>query len=197
MTHLFLIRHGETDWNVEGRWQGQADVPLNARGRAQAARMAETLRGLDLQAIYASDLVRARETAEALAAVHGLEVRLDARLREIHQGEWQGLLVGEIEARYAARFHERRRDPLNVAPPGGETVAGVQARVVAFLQEVVARHPGQTLAIVAHGFVLAVALVVYRQRPIDEVWQLIPENGVPVELDIPDARPAGCSGGGD
>ncbi len=177
MTRLYLIRHGETDWNVEGRWQGQADVPLNARGREQAQRVARALRDVPFAAIYSSDLSRARETAEALARVVGLPVREDPRLREIHQGEWQGMLVGEIQARYAGQFARRRSDPLRVAPPGGETVAQVRDRVVRAVDEIIAKHPCETVAVVSHGFAIAVILAHFRHHPIDEVWEMIPENG--------------------
>lgn len=103
MTRLILVRHGETDWNVEGRYQGHSDVPLNARGRAQAARLAEALRGSDIRAIYSSDLARARETAEALAHATRLAVQHDPRLREIDQGDWEGMLFLEIHLSDFAR----------------------------------------------------------------------------------------------
>lgn len=130
MTQLILIRHGETDWNVEGRWQGQADVPLNERGRAQAVQLAQELKDDGIDAIYSSDLIRALETAEKLSEATKLSVQIDRRLREIHQGEWQGMLVSEIQTRYADRFARRRDDPLHIAPPGGETVAQVKTRVI-------------------------------------------------------------------
>src|SRR4030067_2492051 len=104
VSRLILIRHGETDWNVDGRWQGQADVPLNARGIAQAEETAQSLSNVKFAAIYSSDLARARQTAEALSRIVGLPVQTDARLREIHQGAWQGLRVPEIEAQYAEAF---------------------------------------------------------------------------------------------
>jgi broad specificity phosphatase PhoE len=184
MTRLLLIRHGETDWNVEGRWQGQIDVPLNARGRQHASQIADELVGEDIQAIYASDLSRALETAQPLASRLGLPVRTDARLREINQGEWQGLLVTEIQARYAELFRLRKDNPRTVAPPGGETVSQVQERVEQALNDILQRHPGETMAIVAHGFVIAVLRVRLENKPIDEVWDLIPESGEWITYDI-------------
>ncbi len=184
MTRLYLIRHGETDWNIEGRWQGQADVPLNGRGRAQAARTAQALADVGLTRIYSSDLARASETAEALARVTGLPIQFEPRLREIHQGEWQGLLVTEIEARYSEAFHLRKQDPLKVAPPGGETVQQVRERVVSAIEAILQRHPHERVAVVSHGFALAVALVHYQGHPIDEVWDLIPSNGAWQEVEI-------------
>ena len=185
MTHLYLVRHGQTDWNVEGRWQGQADVPLNERGRQQAAQVARALSKLGLVAIYSSDLLRARETANTLAALTGLEVQLDPRLREIHQGEWQGMLVSEIQERYGEAFQRRKDDPLNVAPPGGETVLQVKERVVDAIEDIVQQHPQERVAVVSHGFALAVIQVHYQNRPVTDAWKMIPENDEWRELLIP------------
>lgn len=176
MTHLYLIRHGQTDWNVEGRWQGQSDVPLNKTGLAQAADMARSLQNDGLDAIYSSDLSRAADTAAALAQRTGLSVQYDPRLREIHQGEWQGLLVGDIRTRYGDAFQKRMLDPLNVAPPGGETVRQVKERVVAAVEEILSRHPDERVAIVSHGFSLAVIQVHYQKLPMEKVWEMIPAN---------------------
>jgi 2,3-bisphosphoglycerate-dependent phosphoglycerate mutase len=183
MTELILIRHGETDWNREGRWQGQADVPLNSAGLAQAARMAsEVPLQYRLDAIYSSDLSRARLTAEALAAAAGLPVIIDPRWREIHQGEWQGMKVSQINERYGQEFQHRQSDPWAVAPPGGETAAQVRERVVAALSDVTARYPGGCVAVVSHGFVLAVARVLCCQLPLETVWELVPANCEPVKI---------------
>jgi alpha-ribazole phosphatase len=187
MTRLFLIRHGETDWNTEGRWQGQADVPLNPKGICQATQIAQRLRSSGLNAIYSSDLVRARQTAQILADTVGRAVFVDARLREIHQGEWQGMLVSEIQERYAEEFQQRRDDPLSVAPPGGETTLQVQERVLSAVEEIRAKHPGETVAIVSHGFAIAVILAYCRDIPVTEVWGLVPQNGEVLELgELPD-----------
>ncbi len=176
MTRIYLVRHGQTDWNVERRWQGHADIPLNAVGLAQAEQVAHRLAGERLQAIYSSDLQRARQTAEALSRRTGLPVHLDARLREIHQGEWQGLLVTEIEARYGEAFQRRRMDPYNVTPPGGETVEQVRQRVVQAFEDILARHPTERVVVVSHGFALAVAQVHYQGLPIQQAWEMIPDN---------------------
>lgn len=184
MTRLILIRHGETDWNVEGRYQGQSDVPLNAHGREQAARLAEALREADIRAVYSSDLARARETAEALARATGLTVHPDRRLREIDQGEWEGMLFADIQARYAREFERRRADPLSVAPPGGETVGQVRQRVLAAVEDILRRHPAETVAVISHGLALAIVRAEYQGHPIEKVWDLIPENSTPVEIQV-------------
>ena len=100
MTTILLARHGETEWNREGRWQGWADPPLNDAGRAQARTLAEELRTIPFDAVYASDLRRARETAVIVAAPHAVPVLTDAGLREIDVGSWSGLTRREIEERF-------------------------------------------------------------------------------------------------
>jgi broad specificity phosphatase PhoE len=177
MTRLILIRHGQTDWNAESRWQGQADVPLNSRGLEQAQRLAAELAGAGIQAVYTSDMQRALQTVQPLARLTGLPVRIDPRLREVHVGDWQGLLVTEIVARYGELFHRRQADPSAVTPPGGETLAQVQQRTYTVLDEILERHPHETVAIVGHGFVIALLRLRLEGRPVDEVWQLVPKSG--------------------
>jgi len=186
MTHLILIRHGETDWNIQGRWQGQEDVPLNRRGRQQVQQAAKTMANKNINAIYASDLTRAVDTAKPLARITRLRIRLDSRLREIHQGEWQGLLISEIQSRYADLFQKRINNPMEVAPPGGETVHQVWERVRQALNEIVKKHPSETVAIVSHGFVLALARVHFEHRPLEDVWGMVPG---PCESYIYDVHP--------
>lgn len=177
MTRLILIRHGQTDWNAEGRWEGQTDVPLNSRGLEQAQRIASELAETGIQAIYASDLQRVQQTVEPLARLTGLPVQVDPRLREIHQGDWQGLLVTEIVDRYGELFHRRNADPSAVAPPGGETLEQVQQRAYTVLDEILVRHPHDTVAIVAHGFVIALLRLRLEGRPVGDVWELVPKSG--------------------
>ncbi|HSB66359.1 MAG TPA: histidine phosphatase family protein [Anaerolineales bacterium] len=176
MTKLILIRHGETDWNTEGRWQGQVDLPLNARGQGQAEQIASCLSDSEISAIYSSDLRRAVETAEALGKLTGLPVRTDPRLREIHQGKWQGLLVREIKECYAEAFQRRHENPLSVAPPGGETAQDVHERVIHAIEQILEEHPEETVAIVSHGFAIAVTLAHYKKVPFEKVWDLVPRN---------------------
>ena len=177
MTRLILIRHGQTDWNAESRWQGQADVPLNSRGLEQAEHLAADLAEAGIQAVYASDLLRARQTVQPLGRVTGLPVSIDPRLREINVGEWQGLLVDEIAARYGELFRSRQADPSAFTPPGGETIEQVQQRAYSMLDEILKCHPHETVAIVAHGFVIALLRLRLEDRPVEDVWQLVPKSG--------------------
>jgi alpha-ribazole phosphatase len=151
MTRITLIRHGETLWNADGRFQGQQDIPLNETGRAQARITAEACTPLPFTAIYTSDLSRAWETAELIAAPHHLTPIRDARLREASFGEWEGCSLPEIAARWPEIVAAWRLDSLRTRPPGGETLEAVQARVADLLTVLVERHPDEEIAVVAHG----------------------------------------------
>lgn len=156
-TRLCLVRHGETDWNAARRIQGQIDIDLNETGCAQARATARGLAGEGFAAVYASDLKRARATAEAIAA--GQPVQLEPALRERHYGAFQGLTYAEARARLPqdyARFEAR--DP-DFAFGHGEPLRGFAARVEQCLRRLVARHPGESLLLVTHGGVLD---IVYR-----------------------------------
>ncbi len=178
MTHYCLVRHGQTDWNVIGRYQGQSNVPLNDIGLAQAAAVAENLAQLDqpFSALYSSDLKRTLQTAEAIAAKVNLPIQADTRLREINQGEWEGQLVTVIRERYSQLWQQRETDPANLRPPGGETVAEVAARVHAALDDIAARHPHQRILIVSHGLAIATARCHVEGLPLGRAYERIPEN---------------------
>ncbi len=148
---LVLLRHGQTAWNLEGRAQGHADVPLDDTGRRQAARAAEALAGSGAVALWSSDLARARETAEIVGARCGLTVQLDKRLRELDVGVRSGLTWAEYAERYPEEYASRRgADPLSV--PGEESAAAVASRMGTALRECLAAlDDGQRAIVVAHG----------------------------------------------
>jgi probable phosphoglycerate mutase len=149
VTTLLLVRHGETDWNRDGRWQGHSDTQLNDAGRAQARRVASELGDVDV--IYSSDLARARETADIIAAQLGdLEVNVDSRLRERSFGAWEGRTGPEIEADFAEQ-HARWRAGDGAGADDAEAFEAFGDRVRDFLEDVLARHPGETVLVVAHG----------------------------------------------
>lgn len=140
MTTILLARHGETEWNRDGIWQGWADPPLNETGRAQARELAEQLRDVPFDAVYSSDLQRARETAEIAAAPHGVPVVTDPGLREIDIGSWSGLTRAEIEE----RFPDGER-------PGGETREQHASRVLEAVERIARENPGRRILLVTHG----------------------------------------------
>lgn len=149
--HLLLVRHGQSEWNAVGRWQGQADPPLSAVGEEQARDAAKRLADAGFTAVISSDLRRARRTADILAEVVGLPVSVDPDLREIDVGDWQGLTRPEIEAGWPgelAEWSEGRSE----SPPGGETRNHLAARARgALVRAAAGAEPGDRLLVVAHG----------------------------------------------
>jgi probable phosphoglycerate mutase len=158
MTEILLIRHGETDWNAARRLQGHLDIPLNEEGMRQAAALGAALSDEPLDAIYASDLSRALVTATPLAEARGMRVQTDVRLRERCYGAFEGLLYGEIGARYPDAWRAFRARDADARFPEGdrpsETLREFSARSVQAVTSIAAKHVGQRIAIVAHGGVL-------------------------------------------
>jgi broad specificity phosphatase PhoE len=149
VTTILLARHGESDWNRERRWQGHADRPLTERGREQAAALAERLRAIALDAVYSSDLERARDTAAAVAEAQGLDVRVLAGLREVDVGSWSGLTRADAEARFPDDF--RRWQAGGNGWHDGETYEQMSARILGAIAQIVRDHPGGRVLVVSHG----------------------------------------------
>lgn len=154
MTELILIRHGETDWNRELRFQGQVDVGLNATGLEQARRLAQRLAGESAQALYASDLMRAQQTAQPVARQLGLAGVAEPQLREQSFGVVDGMRVDDIQLRHPDAWAGWLRFDEDYAMPQGETTRQFHARVMEAVQRLAAAHPRQTLVVVTHGGVL-------------------------------------------
>jgi probable phosphoglycerate mutase len=175
---LYFVRHGETDWNVEARLQGQRDIPLNDFGRVQAEEAASRLRALvpryeDLDYV-ASPLSRTRETMERLrqaAGLHPGSYRVDARLRELSFGAWEGLTWKEVRARAPQAAAGRQRDKWNYVPPGGESYAMLAERVAPAVADL-----ERDAVIVSHGGVARTLLALLGhasqgEAPIVDIWQ--------------------------
>jgi broad specificity phosphatase PhoE len=143
MTEILLARHGETDWNLERRVQGQTDRPLNAAGLEQARVLADQLAAETLVAVYSSDLARARDTAAIVARGHGLEVMLDPDLREKNFGSWEGLTDVEIEDRFPDAVRGHWGD--------AETGEAVAERAIAAIDRIRMLHPAGTVLVISHG----------------------------------------------
>jgi broad specificity phosphatase PhoE len=181
---FFFARHGETDWNCEGRWQGQTDVPLNDVGRAQARALGERLRSEGIRAVASSDLSRARETAEIVSRELGLAVAyVDEVFRERAYGPFEGLTREECIARHPSEWASFERDP-KAPPPGVEAIGLLAGRMLVGLRRVAERceHPG---LVVSHGRAIRalVTLVTGKDvRPIVNggTYRFIVEDGDPV-----------------
>lgn len=152
MITLYLVRHGETTYNAEGRIQGHCDAPLSKLGIRQASAIAGRLKSERFDSIYASDLKRAYITAQAIAEPHEMDVQQTPLLRESNLGILQGLTRAEIEEKYPAELYDWRRNPLKLRPPGAETLREVIDRCGRFLSEIKSRHEdGARIAVVGHG----------------------------------------------
>jgi probable phosphoglycerate mutase len=173
MIELWLVRHGETDWNLAGRFQGQTDIPLNEAGRLQALELARKLDKGQFGAIYSSDLKRAAETAGILSERLGLPVTLDRRLREICFGKWEGQLAHQVRKEQPMALAD---DPLNFRAPGGETLQEVSVRMATAADEIAAKFDGQRVWIVAHGMSLAALICLAEGQPLTEVSRHVPQN---------------------
>jgi broad specificity phosphatase PhoE len=148
-TSVLLARHGESDWNRSKQWQGFADRPLTDLGREQAAELARRLDETELDAVYSSDLQRARDTAEIVARTKGLTVQTTPDLREVDVGSWSGLTRAEAEARYPEQYARWLRG--GEGWDDGETYEQLGARVVRAIRRIATEHEGERVLVVAHG----------------------------------------------
>lgn len=174
ITRVLAIRHGETAWNVDTRIQGQLDVPLNDTGRWQAERLAQALAAEGLEALYASDLSRAQETAAIVARALDLPLAPHRGLRERHFGRFQGHTHAEVERLWPQDAQRWRRREPDFSPPQGERLVDFYDRCVGAARELAARHPGQTIALVAHGGVLDCLYRAATRQPLDapRAWSI-------------------------
>ncbi|MBP9804906.1 MAG: histidine phosphatase family protein [Candidatus Accumulibacter sp.] len=179
-TRICLVRHGETTWNVEKRIQGQIDVGLNTAGLLQAEAAARWLAGRAVAALYSSDLLRTRQTAERIASVLRLLPSLRPEFRERRYGLFEGLTYDEARAKYPAEYRSfERREPDFVIPAGGESLQQLFERVSSGLQRIATNHRGETVVIVTHGGVLDIVNRLVRGNPLSRPRDfLIPNAGI-------------------
>lgn len=176
MTKIILVRHGETIWNRELRYQGHQDVPLSEKGREQAIKLRERLAAEKIDAFYASDLSRALETAGIIARHHGQEVLPVPELRETNFGRWEGMTYNEIIAAYSEEMQKWREDPLANRIPGGETLQEVADRCMAGINRIIARHPDQTVLVAAHGGTIRVVVSSILGLDLRNYWKIKQDN---------------------
>ena len=185
MLHLILVRHGETSWNKQRRYQGQSDVPLNALGHRQAELAARRLADYDIDAIYASDLKRALETAEPIAVALGLAIKAEPRLRELNFGILEGMGFDEAHAKHPDVINAWIED-YDRAPEGGEGHTAFGERVRSFLEDLKRDHQGETVMLVAHGGSLAELIRQQLGLEPKKVWSFEMGNASVSELVIYD-----------
>jgi len=171
-TLIFLVRHAETSWNVERRFQGQTDVPLSSKGKDQALQVADWLesRQVRIAAIYSSDLQRARATARPIADRFRIEPSYSTELRELNCGAWQGLTVAEVEEKYPGELQRWREDIQGFTLPGGESIPDVQRRVFSYLDNAIKAHRGEAILVVSHGAALSSYIAAINGWDLQETW---------------------------
>lgn len=174
MTTLYIVRHGETDLNREGRFCGSTNMPLNERGLAQAETLREPMSKIALDRIYSSPLDRAVKTAECIRGGRDIEIITEDGLSEIDCGKWETLRHDEIEARWPGGIELWETKPDTLRMEGGETFAGVQARVSRALLDIVHRERGNKVAIACHLMTIQMIMLTIMQAPIRDIWKVVP-----------------------
>jgi broad specificity phosphatase PhoE len=169
---ILLLRHAETEWNLERRFQGWRDSPLSAAGREQAGSAARLLAAAPLAAVWASPLGRARETAAIIAAPHDLPVREAEAIKEMGFGGWEGLTRDEVRARFPDKLEAWAETPHEAVWPGAEPLAAVRARALAGLAALRQAHAGQTVCLVSHGITCRILILEALGLGLDRLWSL-------------------------
>lgn len=188
MTELLLVRHGETLWNNQTRFQGHTDVPLSQRGWNEAQCLAERLAGERVTAIYSSDLTRARDTAEIVARRLDKPVNIDSRLKEMALGEWQGMTYAEVRRRYFGDVGPSVVYPIDNPPLGGESLRQLQVRLLDGINSIVARHSDERLVIVTHGACLRALACAWLDMELSRYWELPFDSGSVSEVHLSGER---------
>ena len=176
MMRLILVRHGQTEWNADGRYQGQSNVALSALGRKQAECLAERFPAQRPDAIYASDLDRARETAECVGKKFGISVRPEPAFRELSFGDWEGLTYQEISTRWPEEAKKLFTAPDELIIPHGETFQELQERALKKIEALYKEHIDQTVGIFAHGAINKTILAGLMHIPLHYLWSLRQDN---------------------
>lgn len=188
MTRVYLIRHGETEWNSLRRYQGHSDIQLNSKGLEQAKLLSKCLASMSIQAVYSSDLSRAAETARIVAGPHGLQVQVDPMFRELHFGHWEGKTFEEINAGYPSEIILWQQNPGSLLVPGGESFPILQKRAYDRLLQLIDDHPEQDFALVAHGGTIRSLLCAILGVDLNRAWQFRQDNTALNTIDFYDGK---------
>jgi len=188
MTKVILVRHGQTLWNLEMKYQGHCDVALTQKGVQQAMLAADRLASEDICAVYASDLSRAFKTAECIAEKHNLPVTAIPGLREINFGEWEGLTFDKITSQWTEEMSKLFTHPDEIVIPGGETFREVKERATQALAKLVAEHPDQTIVVVSHGGTIRTVLCAVLNIHLNHLWNIKQDNTAINMLEYYDER---------
>jgi len=176
MTKVILVRHGQTEWNILGRYQGHSDIDLSTLGVEQANLLAQRLTKEKIDAIYTSDLKRAIKTAECIANTHQLPVHNIPELREISFGDWEGLDYHTINLKWPGEVERFFKNADSVVIPNGETFCEVEERACNVVQRIIEQHPDQTILIVSHGGTIRTLLAHALYIPLKYIWNIRQDN---------------------
>lgn len=172
MIRLLLVRHGQTAWSAERRYQGSTDVPLNDTGLRQAAALGRHFSGQKIDAIYSSNLQRALQTASAISETTGVAIVPEPRFRETSFGLWEGKTYSELQTQWAEHLIAWRLDPMTNTPPDGESLAQLLERAGDGIEAIARKHHDETVMIVAHGGVLRAVICYALSLPSAAFWRI-------------------------
>jgi broad specificity phosphatase PhoE len=172
LARIILVRHGQTGWNKQEKFRGWVDIDLDDTGRRQAKAAASRVSQWNVTSIYSSPLKRALTTARALADIAGLEVVPADGITDMNFGVWQGMSIADVEKRYPEQFDQWCHRPERLEIPDGETLEGVRKRAVATIEELAAKHEGETIAVVTHRVVCRVLLCHLLGLDNSHFWQI-------------------------
>ena len=176
-TNIILVRHGQTDYNLQHRMQGNIDIPLNATGIAQAENLAQYLKNVPIDVFISSPLQRANNTGKMIAAYHNnAEVLVDARLTEINLGTWAGMYSKDVKAKYPKMENRFRHEPWHFKAPKGESIKTIGKRAAAALTDIAQKYPGKNVLVVAHSLVNPAALNVLLGLGVKHMRQFAQDN---------------------
>lgn len=173
MGTLLIVRHGETEWNAEGRIQGHTDIGLSERGEEQARSLGQRLADRQIDVAYSSDLKRTSETAKLALSGRDITLNETPRLREYNKGIFEGMTLSEIQEKFPAEYPKYLEKDLSYAPEGGETTRDVSTRMASIFAEIKANHLDETVLVVSHGGVLRAAMVSLLGMPLEGNWSFV------------------------
>ena len=173
MGTLLIVRHGETEWNAEGRIQGHTDIGLSEKGAEQARSLGQRLADRQIDVAYSSDLKRTSETAKLALSGRDITLNETPRLREYNKGIFEGMTLSEIQEKFPAEYPKYLEKDLSYAPEGGETTRDVSTRMASIFAEIKANHLDETVLVVSHGGVLRAAMVSLLGMPLEGNWSFV------------------------
>lgn len=185
---LFLVRHGETDWNAEKRYLGQTDLPLNSKGRQQVLNLAHELKDVDFACCYTSDLIRASQTTSTILKGRDVEIIIEIALREASFGTWEGLTHAEISRQHAVELELWVESQGMTKPGGGESLGDLRGRLGAWLESLYAENPAGNILVVTHGGPLRVILCLLMGLPVTKHWKFSVEPSAMTVVEIHDGE---------